>query len=108
MVVAIVKGSMGNHETTVNACYMVPVAPTLDLALAFQERHWDLGAYLCFLQLQSWAEETPDLPTELVIPVSEAAADRLFGAPRAFASNRLEVVNDTRKCHKSIDKQRCP
>jgi len=108
MLVAIVKGSMGSQETVVNACYMVPMEPDAAVELAFHEDNWKLDSYHCFLKLEAWAEETPDLPMHLVLPVPKATQDRLFGAPRAFASNTLQVVNNTRRCHWLVDKHRCP
>lgn len=95
---SVVRAYHGHQGVEVNANYMVPARPTqplLDEAkFCRKERRPD--SFGCFLVLQQWAKPVDALPGRLVLPVEhEDGGDAmLFGAPKAYATNRPQIIDD--------------
>ena len=107
---SVVKANIRDQNVIVNANYMVPrpAAPELMKEAAFCDSKRRHDSYKCFLELRSWAYDTPDLPSRLVLPVDKTAGEMLFGAPTAYATHRTVIVRNTRKVYKTIDKRKHP
>lgn len=107
---ATVKGNLRRRDAIVNANYMIPVAPTPELQKRahFCEETWAHTSYTCFLETKHWAQQSPDMPAEFLLPVSTAPEHLLFGAPKAFASGATEIIHNTKSAHRLINKKRSP
>jgi hypothetical protein len=106
---AVVKGNIRDQRAEINANYTLPKPSTqalMDRAI-FCDRNWRYDAFSCFLDLMMWAHPVPHLPDSLVLPVPRGASEGLlFGAPRAFATGKTDVIRSTLKAHKSIDSRK--
>jgi hypothetical protein len=93
------------QDLEINAClmlaYSIASAPgDIESRLRFKEKKRDLRSYSHVLDLVLWAEDRPDLPKALALPVDdpcdpEARFKVLPGAPYAFAFDRPAVIQDT-------------
>ena len=103
---AVVKGNIRDESAEINANYMLPRPSSQALMdrATFCDRNWRYDAFSCFLELMMWAHPVPHLPESLVLPITRGAGDGLlFGAPRAFATGKTDVIRNTLKAHKRID-----
>jgi hypothetical protein len=95
---SIVKAYHSKDRVSVNANYMIPRVPTVELrdAAIFTRRDRDPGSFCCFLTLEKWADHSGACP-RVVLPVDRIDSGDLllFGAPTAFTYKRTELVPDT-------------
>ncbi len=95
---SVVKAYNKGRQITINANYMIPRPPTVELRdqAIFTRRDRDTSSFLCFLTLEKWA--TPDSACpQIVLPVEKPISTDaiLFGAPKAFVYKRTQVIQDT-------------
>ena len=93
------------RELGVNACWMLahPINSLpngIEQRLKFHDKARDIRTYASILDLQVWAEDEPDLPSKLALPVEDPSDDdyrfrMLPGAPASLAYNRVTVLPDT-------------
>ena len=95
---SIVKAYHKSPKVEVNANYMIPCPASNDLRdqARFTERDREANSFLCFLQLEKWADRQDACP-QVVLPVERPGAGHglLFGAPKAFVHKKTQVINDT-------------
>jgi len=95
---SIVKAYHKEASVSVNANYMVPYDPTAELreVALFTRKDRDPNSFRCFLKLEQWADDSSACPS-VVLPVenSDGVDAQLFGAPKAFALKRPQIVGDT-------------
>jgi hypothetical protein len=80
-----------------------PVAsapPDIESRLRFKEKKRALSSYSHVLDLILWAENKPELPTALALPVEDPSDSvtrfkLLPGAPYAYAFDRIATIQDT-------------
>jgi hypothetical protein len=108
MISAVVKANIRDQNVEVNANYMIPRPAAQDLmdGALFCDRKRRSDSYGCFLTLQAWAHDAPDLPNPVILPVDKAGNEMLFGAPAAYSKNQTQILRNTRKAHKLIDKNK--
>src|SRR5581483_6280196 len=100
LMASVVRAYHGHKGVEVNANYMVPEPPTDELldAAKFCRKERRSDSFACFLVLEQWAKLIDALPARLVIPVENDDAGNdalLFGAPKAYVSNKAQIINDT-------------
>jgi hypothetical protein len=107
MIAAVVKANIRDENVEVNANYMVPCAATDDVMARalFCDSKRRASSYACFLELAMWAKDGPDLPSKVILPVDKSPGDMLFGAPRAYATGKIDVVQNTKSIHRKINRQ---
>jgi hypothetical protein len=102
LIASVVTAYHRQARLTINANYMIPVAPTPERAARarFCTKDRRAGTFGCFLELKAWATDDCGFPRGLLLPVERLDEERsvdalLMGAPWALAHGKSYLVNDT-------------